>query len=147
MNSTTDALRKSSNIPFLVVACKCDDTSRRDSQHDPIMFEQACQILSGIKMLRISSNVPDTHKKCISAILRAIIVRTSGMALFFPCGSIFLHLKLHRMHLDKAFFRLSCDLLIIIIFSLLHFPPLSTICLRSSALITVGSRSSVISTT
>ncbi|KAK2865263.1 hypothetical protein FQN49_003746, partial [Arthroderma sp. PD_2] len=71
-----DALRKSSNIPFLVIACKCDGP-QNESQQDPLTLVQACRSLLGLKVQRISASVPESHKKCISTILRAIIMRSA----------------------------------------------------------------------
>ncbi|KAK2742473.1 hypothetical protein FQN57_005364 [Myotisia sp. PD_48] len=73
------ALRNSSNIPFILVACK-SDCSSEDARHDPAAYEQACRILSGLKVQRISASLPESHKKCISAILKAIIMRSSDAA-------------------------------------------------------------------
>ncbi|KAI1980057.1 hypothetical protein LOZ53_006688 [Ophidiomyces ophidiicola] len=73
------ALRRSSNIPFLVVACKCD-TPRHSSQHDPAVLEQANRLLAGTDAIQTSIRVKESHKKCISTVLRAIIVRSSDVA-------------------------------------------------------------------
>ncbi|KAF3482900.1 uncharacterized protein GIQ15_02224 [Arthroderma uncinatum] len=72
-----DALRKSSNIPFLVIACKCDGP-QEESQHDPLILVQTCRSLLGLKVQRISASIPESHKKCISTILRAIIMRSAA---------------------------------------------------------------------
>ncbi|WEW58330.1 hypothetical protein PRK78_003798 [Emydomyces testavorans] len=72
------ALRKTSSIPFLVVACKCD-TPRRCSQHDPAILEHANRLLAGNAALQTSVHVSESYKKCISIVLRAIIVRTSDV--------------------------------------------------------------------
>ncbi|EEQ29357.1 hypothetical protein McanMca71_004253 [Microsporum canis] len=74
-----DALRKSTNIPFLVIACKCDGP-QHESQHDPLTLVQACRSLLGLKVQRISASLPESHKKCISTILRAIIMRSADVA-------------------------------------------------------------------
>ncbi|EFE31774.1 uncharacterized protein ARB_01373 [Trichophyton benhamiae CBS 112371] len=74
-----DALRKSTNIPFLVIACKCDGP-QNESQQDPLTLVQACRSLLGLKVQRISASHPESHKKCISTILRAIIMRSAGMS-------------------------------------------------------------------
>ncbi|KAG5201300.1 hypothetical protein GY631_7564 [Trichophyton interdigitale] len=71
-----DALRKSTNIPFLVIACKCDGP-QNESQQDPLTLVQACRSLLGLKVQRISASHPESHKKCISTILRAIIMRSA----------------------------------------------------------------------
>ncbi|EZF31654.1 hypothetical protein H101_04746 [Trichophyton interdigitale H6] len=74
-----DALRKSTNIPFLVIACKCDGP-QNESQQDPLTLVQACRSLLGLKVQRISASHPESHKKCISTILRAIIMRSADVA-------------------------------------------------------------------
>ncbi|KMU85593.1 hypothetical protein CIHG_03634 [Coccidioides immitis H538.4] len=77
LSQLLSTLQQTSSIPFLVVACKCD-TPRRSSQHDPAVLEQANRLLAGTEALQTSIRVSESYKKCISIVLRAIIVRTSG---------------------------------------------------------------------
>ncbi|EER29243.1 RasGEF domain containing protein [Coccidioides posadasii C735 delta SOWgp] len=78
LSQLLSALQQTSSIPFLVVACKCD-TPRRSSQHDPAVLEQANRLLAGTEALQTSIRVSESYKKCISIVLRAIIVRTSDV--------------------------------------------------------------------
>ncbi|KAK2791181.1 hypothetical protein FQN51_002256 [Onygenales sp. PD_10] len=68
-----------STIPFIVVACRCEGQVPT-SQVDPVAFEQARRVLGGIEVHQTYSDVPDSQKKCISNILRAIIARTADSA-------------------------------------------------------------------
>ncbi|PGH19090.1 hypothetical protein AJ79_00124 [Helicocarpus griseus UAMH5409] len=64
-------------IPFIVVACKCE-SQVPSSRLDPATFDQARRVLGGIEVQQTYSDAPDSQKKCISNILRAIIARTSA---------------------------------------------------------------------
>lgn len=72
-------------IPFIVVACRCEGQIP-SSRIDPATYDQARRVLVGIEVHHTYPDAPDSQKKCISNILRAIIARTAGKA--FPGGSI-----------------------------------------------------------
>ncbi len=76
--SMTDALPRST-LPFVVVACKSDG-SLPVYQRDPTNFEQARRILGEIEAHQTSLDDPESHKACISILLRAIIANTPGKA-------------------------------------------------------------------
>lgn len=72
-----DALPNSA-IPSIIVACKCDGPVHYSYQQDPATFEHARRILGGTPIHQTSSGVPESQKKCISIILRAIFAKTAG---------------------------------------------------------------------
>ncbi|KLJ10117.1 hypothetical protein EMPG_14502 [Blastomyces silverae] len=64
-------------IPFIVVACRCEGQVP-SSRIDPATYDQARRVLGGIEIHQTYSDAPDSQKKCISNILRAIIARTAA---------------------------------------------------------------------
>lgn len=69
-----DATPKASNIPFVVVACKCESEHRHD---DSAAIQQASRMPARTKVLQTSTNYPESHKKCVSTMLKAVINRTT----------------------------------------------------------------------
>ncbi|KKZ62301.1 hypothetical protein EMCG_03273 [[Emmonsia] crescens] len=64
-------------IPFIIVACRCEGQVP-SSPIDPATYDQARRVLGGIEVHQTYSDAPDSQKKCISNILRAIIARTAA---------------------------------------------------------------------
>ncbi|KAL1854610.1 hypothetical protein Plec18167_003273 [Paecilomyces lecythidis] len=69
-----DALSKSS-IPYVLVQCKCD-LQDRPQKMDAAMFEKISRIVSGKELHRTSADSPRTQKRCISILLRSIVLKT-----------------------------------------------------------------------
>ncbi|EEQ87745.2 uncharacterized protein BDCG_02865 [Blastomyces dermatitidis ER-3] len=70
-------------IPLIVVACRCEGQVP-SSRIDPATYDQARRVLGGIEIHQTYSEAPDSQKKCISNILRAIIARTADAASLQP---------------------------------------------------------------
>ncbi|QSS56964.1 rap guanine nucleotide exchange factor 5 [Histoplasma capsulatum var. duboisii H88] len=70
-------------IPFIVVACRCEGQIP-SSRIDPATYDQARRVLGGIEVHHTYPEAPDSQKKCISNILRAIIARTADVAALQP---------------------------------------------------------------
>lgn len=63
------------------MACNNRDTLQTP-RHNPAVFEQACRVLAGVRVLKATANDPESHKKCISTLIEALVYpkRTSSMA-------------------------------------------------------------------
>ncbi|KAI9802491.1 MAG: hypothetical protein M1825_002876 [Sarcosagium campestre] len=67
-----DAMARA-RLPFVLVSCKCDvpSSSRRIN---PKAIEQARASLDGVELIQTSSNVPETQKRCMGAILHRVLL-------------------------------------------------------------------------
>ncbi|EER43411.1 predicted protein [Histoplasma capsulatum H143] len=72
-----DGALPKATIPFIVVACRCEGQIP-SSRIDPATYDQARRVLGGIEVHHTYPEAPDSQKKCISNILRAIIARTAA---------------------------------------------------------------------
>ena len=70
--SFPDALSKSS-LPFVLVACKCDQHSTHREVDPAVVEQKARSFLGNVNTFQISESLPDTHRSCLSVITRAII--------------------------------------------------------------------------
>ncbi|KAJ9215348.1 hypothetical protein DTO166G4_3002 [Paecilomyces variotii] len=70
------ALTKSS-IPYVLVQCKCD-LQDRPQKMDAVTFEKMSRIISGKELHRTAADSPRTQKRCISILLRSIVLKTPG---------------------------------------------------------------------
>ncbi|KAJ9253229.1 hypothetical protein DTO207G8_4236 [Paecilomyces variotii] len=68
------ALTKSS-IPYVLVQCKCD-LQDRPQKMDAVTFEKMSRIISGKELHRTAADSPRTQKRCISILLRSIVLKT-----------------------------------------------------------------------
>ncbi|EEH47767.1 uncharacterized protein PADG_03851 [Paracoccidioides brasiliensis Pb18] len=73
-------------IPFIVVGCRREGQVP-SSRIDQETYHRAGRILSGIDVQDTYSDDPESQKKCISNILRAIIDRTSDVADLQPAST------------------------------------------------------------
>ena len=71
-----DACAKSST-PCVLVACKCD-LPLSSRQINPREVEVVCMDETGFEAVQTSIDAPDTHKRCISIMLRGIMLDHSG---------------------------------------------------------------------
>lgn len=63
-----------SHVPALLVYTKCDNPQK--TWHvTPEMTESICRAVEGIEAFQTSAPAPETHKRCISIILRNIIAK------------------------------------------------------------------------
>lgn len=69
-NSASDGLMDA-DIPCILVSCKCDGPSGA-RQINPNKIEQAGIILSGVECFQTSADSPDTQKRCLNAVAKAI---------------------------------------------------------------------------
>jgi hypothetical protein len=80
------------SIPFILVACKCDfPPSHRHV--DPYGVEKRAKVLIGdITAFQTSQAAPDTQKRCVAVILRAIVSMRNRKLLPLlahgPCASV-----------------------------------------------------------
>lgn len=64
-------------MPTVLVSSKCDNPS--DSwKVDARKVEGFCNRLEGVESFQTSATAPETHKRCVSVILRNISVAKSG---------------------------------------------------------------------
>lgn len=68
-----EALSKN-DIPTLLVSAK-SDAPRGSWDVDPDMVDELCSTVTGIESFPVSLSAPETHKRCISIILRNIMVK------------------------------------------------------------------------
>lgn len=63
--------------PCVLIASKCDApiSSRRIDPHE---VQQLCMEETGIESVEVSMDYPDTHKRCISVILRSFVENQIG---------------------------------------------------------------------
>ena len=71
-----EALSKN-GIPTVLVSAK-SDSPREAWEVDPDMVEELCRSVTGIESFPVSSSAPETHKRCISIILRDIMMKRRG---------------------------------------------------------------------
>lgn len=71
-----EALSKD-DIPTLLVSAKYD-SPRGSWEVDRAMVEELCGTVTGIESYPVSLSAPETHKRCISIILRNIMVKRRG---------------------------------------------------------------------
>ena len=64
-------------IPTVLVASKCDNP-RKTWQIDQRMIEGICSTADGVESFQTSATSPETHKRCVSVILRNIISGKAG---------------------------------------------------------------------
>lgn len=72
-------LDASSNIaiPTVLISSKCDNP-RKAWQINQHMVEGICKTVDGVESFQISVNSPETHKRCVSVILRKIMSERAG---------------------------------------------------------------------
>ena len=65
-------------IPTVLVSTKCDNPfkSWKVSQEG---VEELCNAFRGLEIFKTSTSAPETHKRCISVILRNIMMEPRGM--------------------------------------------------------------------
>lgn len=62
---------------MVLVSAKSDSPPESwEVDHDVV--EELCSTVMGTESLTVSSSAPDTHKRCISIILRKIMVKRRG---------------------------------------------------------------------
>lgn len=109
---SSDALSNSA-IPCVLVSCKCDQ-SPDSRQLDPRLIEQLGTSfgpgMGGIDSFQTSADYPESHKRCISVILRAIVSKESGWSLSQSIPVSSLVLRLRRICLRCSFMLSSLDL-------------------------------------
>lgn len=71
-----EALSKD-GIPTVLVSAK-SDSPRGSWEVDRDMVEELCGTVTGIESYPVSLSAPETHKRCISIILRYIMVKKRG---------------------------------------------------------------------
>jgi hypothetical protein len=59
-------------MPCVLVSCKCD-APLSNRRIDPQEVEQLCMEETGIEVIQTSADAPETHKRCISIVLRNFI--------------------------------------------------------------------------
>lgn len=64
-------------IPTVLISSKCDNP-RKAWQINPRMIEGICTTMDGVESFQTSANSPETHKRCVSVILRKIMSERAG---------------------------------------------------------------------
>ena len=72
----TEALSNEA-IPTLLVSTKCDNPSKL-WEVDQDMVEGLCSDLHDLEIFQTSASAPETHKRCISVLLRNIMLNQHG---------------------------------------------------------------------
>lgn len=71
-----EALSKD-GVPTVLVSAKSDSPRKSwEVNHDSL--EELCNTVTGIESFPVSVSAPDTHKRCISIILRNIMAKRRG---------------------------------------------------------------------
>lgn len=96
------------NKPCVIVSCKCDNPPRA-RQIQVGMVEELGQSCGGIETYQTSANVPESQKRCISVLLRAILAKRSGKSnitqLPLQVISLFMSLVIWFVGGLRSFFR------------------------------------------
>lgn len=71
-----EALSKD-GVPTVLVSAK-SDSPRGSWEVDHDMVEELCNTVTGIESFPVSLSAPETHKRCISIILRNIVEERRG---------------------------------------------------------------------
>lgn len=71
-----DAFTKDS-IPSVLIFSKCDNP-RLDWQINHCMMESFCDTLDSLEFFQTSANAPETHKRCVSIMVRNVISGRNG---------------------------------------------------------------------
>lgn len=64
-------------VPTVLVSTKCD-TPLESWEVDQDKVEEFCSTLQGLETFQTSATAPETHKRCISVILRNIMLERRG---------------------------------------------------------------------
>lgn len=75
---STEALSKGA-VPTVLVSTKCDNPSR-SWEVDPGVVESLCSTFRGLEAFQTSASASETHKRCISVLLRNVMVERHGMS-------------------------------------------------------------------
>lgn len=64
-------------IPTILVSSKCDN-NRKAWQIDQREIESTCSTIGGIASFQTSASSPETHKRCVSVVLRKVLSAREG---------------------------------------------------------------------
>lgn len=67
-------------IPTILISSKCDN-NRKAWQIDQRMIERTCSTIGGIESFQTSASSPETHKRCVSIVLRKVLSARDGKSL------------------------------------------------------------------
>jgi GTPase SAR1 family protein len=62
-----------SHLPFVLAACKCDQHPAHREVDPAVVEQKAKSFLGHVSVFSTSDNAPDTHRACLSVIIRAAI--------------------------------------------------------------------------
>ena len=65
------------DVPTVLVSAN-SDAPRGSWEVDPDMIDELCSTVTGIEFFSVSLSAPETHKSCISTILRNVLVKRLG---------------------------------------------------------------------
>ena len=90
MSTWSSDLLSNSAIPTILISSKCDN-NRKAWQIDQRMIERTCSTISGIELFQTSASSPETHKRCVSIVLRKVLSARHGesLNLYFIFPSLF----------------------------------------------------------
>lgn len=98
-------------MPWVLVSNKCDNPPNA-RQINPQAFEKICNALGETQSFHTSFNAPETHKRCISAILRRFMPNPSGKFISEALFSISLQGCLFASRYVRTL-AVGCDLLVV----------------------------------
>lgn len=64
-------------IPTVLISTKCD-SPRKAWQIDQRVIEGICNTMDGVESFQTSAISPETHKRCVSVILRKVMSERAG---------------------------------------------------------------------
>jgi hypothetical protein len=60
-------------VPFILVACKCDQHPAHREVDPAVVEQKAKQFLGEVRVFQSSSASPDTQRECLTFMTRAVI--------------------------------------------------------------------------
>ncbi len=95
-----DALSKD-RIPTIVVASNCDH-SPKTWQVDHGKVERLCSRFQGVECFQTSISIPETHKRCVSIILRNVMLERNGKRSGCCCNDMSFEIKELTYHFQET---------------------------------------------
>ncbi|KAF9698291.1 hypothetical protein EKO04_003907 [Ascochyta lentis] len=67
------AMLANANMPFVLAACKCDQHPAHREVDPAVVEQKAKSFLANLSVFSTSESAPDTHRACLSVVIRAAI--------------------------------------------------------------------------
>lgn len=85
-------------VPTILVSTKCDNPAE-SWEVDQDEIERFCSTMQGLETFQTCASAPETHKRCISVLLRNIMLGRLGMSSLLP---LFLRRSVTLRELDAS---------------------------------------------